>query len=89
MDDSTKEMITAVAEALKPLTGLAERLFGGPFDQVGRIVENELRFRGQVRELALLKKLKRVIAESGFDPRTIPDNIWVPRGGFGGRLCRL
>jgi hypothetical protein len=79
MDDSTKEMVKAIAEAIKPFAGLAERLLGESFDELGAIAGNELRFRRQKRELILFQKLQKAIEDARIeDPQRIPDNIWVP-----------
>jgi hypothetical protein len=78
MDDSTKEMVKAVAEALKPFAGLAERLFGGAFDQIGGTWEDKLKVRRDIRRLKLFEKLRAAFAAAGFEPQPIPDSIWLP-----------
>jgi hypothetical protein len=71
-------MVTAVAEALKPFADLAQRLFGGPFNAISGVVGNEIKYRGQIRQIALFKKLKEATDAAGFDTGTIPDNVWIP-----------
>ncbi len=78
VDDSTKDMVKAVAEGLKPFANLAERLFGGPFDQIGGAWEDRLKVRREIRKLKLMQKLNTAIADAGFSPDAIPDAIWIP-----------
>ncbi len=78
MDDTTKEMAKAVAEAFKPFAELAERLFGEVFDQAGGIVADSLAFRRQMRAVKFFTKIQAAINEAGFDPRRIRDNIGIP-----------
>jgi hypothetical protein len=77
MDEN--DLVKAGAEAaMKPFASLIERLFGGAVDQVGGGWEDRVRVRREIRKLKLMKKLDHAIAEAGYEPRPIPDSIWIP-----------
>lgn len=79
MTDEEKEIVKIGAEAaFKPFTNLAKRLFGGSVDQIGGAWEDRLMVRRQIRRIQLFKELQSAIDKAGFDPRLIPDSIWIP-----------
>jgi abortive infection alpha-like protein len=79
MTDDEKQLAKVAAEAaFKPFANLAERLFGGVVDELGGTWQDRLAIRRQVRRIALFKHLQKKIDEAGFDPRGIPDAVWIP-----------
>ena|ERR1700733_1972362 len=78
MDDDQKELLNVGAEtAMKPFSDL--------IDAIRRCCrgnrwgwKDRLAFCRQIRQIKLLQKLRAAIDEAGFEPRAIPDNIWVP-----------
>lgn len=79
MTEDEQQLLKVGAEsAIKPFANLIERLFGGPVDQVGGMLEDGLKVRRILRQIKLYKKLQKKIEEGGFDPQQIPDAIWVP-----------
>jgi chorismate mutase len=44
----------------------------------GGLWTDGLVIRRQIRKIKLVEKLHHAIEKAGFEPRTIPDNIWVP-----------
>ncbi len=78
ISDDQKELIKIGAEAaFKPFAELTQKLFGGACEQIGGYWEDGLKFRRQLRQLKLLKKLDIAIEDAGFTPRAIPDAIWI------------
>jgi hypothetical protein len=79
MNDDAKEVLKVGAEAaLKPFADLITKLFGGPAEQIGGMWTDGLAARRQIRGIKLMQKVRRAIDEAGFEPKTIPDKIWVP-----------
>src|ERR1022692_5214441 len=79
MNDDEKELLKVGAEtAMKPFADLITKLFGGPAEQIGGMWTDGLAARRTIRGIKLMKKVQRVIDEAGFEPKTIPDKIWVP-----------
>lgn len=79
MNDDEKELLKLGAEtAMKPLSDLVNRLFGGPVEEIGGMWTDALATRRKIRQIKLFTKLQRAIEEAGFDPRQIADNVWVP-----------
>ena len=79
MDDDQRQLLKVGAEtAMKPFANLIEKLFGGAAEQIGGMLEDALSVRRQSRRVKLLTKLKVVIEKAEFDPRCIPDKLWLP-----------
>ena len=79
MTDDEKELLKTGTDALvKPFGDLMQKLFGGPFEEIGGMWQDSLRVRRQVRQAKLLTKLQSKIAEAKFEPMPIPDKIWMP-----------
>jgi hypothetical protein len=79
MTEDEQQLLKVGAEsAIKPFANLIERLFGGPADQMGGMLEDGLKVRRMLRQIKLYRKLQKKIEDAGFDPRQIPDTIWVP-----------
>lgn len=79
MDDDSKEMVKAGAEAaMRPFANLIEKLFGGAVEQIGGALEDSLRVRRHLRRIELFKMLEAKFHKAGVDPKRIPDPIWLP-----------
>jgi hypothetical protein len=78
MEDDQKELAKIGAEAvMRPFGDLINKLFGGPFEEIGGMWKDSLAARRRIRQLALFRKVQKAIDEDGFEPQKIPDNIWV------------
>lgn len=79
MNDDEKELLRAGADAaMKPLASLIEKLFGGSAEEIGEMWQDALKACRFKRQLQLLKRVQEMIAEAGFEPRRVPDNISIP-----------
>ncbi|HVW10942.1 MAG TPA: Abi-alpha family protein [Bryobacteraceae bacterium] len=79
MNDDEKELLKAGTEAaMRPFADLITKLFGGPVEQVGGMWTDDLVVRRKIRQIKLMRKLQRAIADGGFEPNAIPDKIWIP-----------
>ena len=79
MTDEGKELIRAGADAaMKPFANLIEKLFGGPVEEIGGMWTDSLKVRRFDRQLKLLAKVKQMIADGGFEPRHVSDNLSIP-----------
>lgn len=77
-DDEQQLLKIGLDAALKPLVDLSQRLFGGLADQIGGIWEDAALARRIKRRIRLLEELKADIDRAQFEPRVIPDAIWMP-----------
>jgi len=64
--------------AFKPFSDLIAKLFGGPAEELGGILQDSLKVRRFARQLKLYKETQRLIVEAGFEPHRVPDNIAIP-----------
>jgi hypothetical protein len=79
MNEDESEVLKAGAEAaVRPFANLIDKLFGGSAEQIGGIWEDRIAVERQIRRFRLFKKLHAAIDYAGFEPRRIPDNVWVP-----------
>lgn len=79
MENDQKEMLKIGAEAaMRPFADLIDKLFGGPVEQIGGMWTDRLAVRRHIRRISLFGKLQAAIDKARFDPRQIPDNVWIP-----------
>jgi hypothetical protein len=79
MNDDAKDVLKAGAEAaMAPFSRLIETLFGGAVEEIGGGWKDKLAVRRQIRQIKLMQKLQAAIDNSRFEPRAIPDNVWMP-----------
>ena len=79
MDEDSKDLAKIGAEAaIAPFAALIEKLFGGPAAEIGGMWQDSLQARRSIRRIKLFQKVQRTIDKAGFEPRKIPDNIWLP-----------
>jgi len=79
MTEDEKEILKAGADAaIKPFSNLLEKLFGGCVEEIGGMWQDELKVRRLHRRLKLYKRVQRMIADAGIEPKRIPENIWMP-----------
>jgi len=79
MTDDEKQILKVGADAaIKPFSNLIEKLFGGCAEELGGMWQDALQVRRFNRRLKLYKRTMEMIEKAGFEPRQIPDKIWVP-----------
>lgn len=79
MTPDEQEVVKVGAEAvMRPFSNLIEKLFGGGVQQLGGMLEDAVKVRRFRRQVKLFKKLQEILDQSGFEPRQVPDKIWMP-----------
>lgn len=77
------ELVKATAEGtieglFAPFNDLVQKTFGTLAEAIGGHVTLEFKARVLPRRLKLLQGMQNAIAEAGFEPSQIADNIWFP-----------
>jgi hypothetical protein len=79
MDDDQKELAKIAAqEAMKPFADLFQKLFGGPAEEIGGMMQDSLKVRRFRRQLKLLEKVQQITDDAKFEPQRVPDYIAFP-----------
>ena len=79
MDDDSKELIRAAAEAaMKPVADLFEKLIGAPAEQIGGMWTDALKVRRFGRLIKLGKRVKAMLDDAGLEAKHVPDNVSIP-----------